>query len=225
MSAKKSLRVAKAIAKLGGKSAFYSASKHEREVTAELARVRALAIDDNVVGLIQMLDSDVRGRSESRIVRDHAASRLGRLGDPRAIPPLMKMLHDPEAQVRFGVIEALGRLKAKEAEDFLRETLDDPSPLLRIAAADALGHIGAVDAVPVLRKCVDSDPDPYVRLHAVESLVILGDQEARNRVPGALSAVERLSRESPRYRRLQDAAATGEALAPWTESWESDQRW
>jgi len=79
-------------------------SERERKVTAEIAGARAFHIDGNVVGLIQMLDSDLRGRGEYSIVRASAASRLGRLGDPRAIPFLMAMQDDPEEQVRFSVI-------------------------------------------------------------------------------------------------------------------------
>ena len=202
--------------------AFYSVSKRERKVTAEIEHVHALARDGDVVGLIRMLDSDVRGRSQSRIVRDHAATALGQLGDPRAIPHLVEMRDDPEEFVRFGVIQALARLKAKEAEEFLLATLDDPSPLLRMTAAEALGHLGELDAIPALRKTLDTDPDPHVRVHAVEALVILGDDQARDRVAEALSAVERRSREHPRYNRIQEAVDRGEPLTPWVSSWESN---
>src|SRR5947209_8046860 len=101
------------------KSVSELAFKDDRRATDEIARVRALRMGGDVVGLIQMLDSDVRGRGKYTIVRDHAAAALGRMGDPRAIPYLMEMRHDPEEMVRFSVIQALGRLKAKEAEGFL----------------------------------------------------------------------------------------------------------
>jgi HEAT repeat protein len=211
--------------KIVGRNLRYGLSKHERRVAAEIARAKSFHVDGNAVGLIHMLDSDLRGRSEYSIVRGHAASRLGRLGDPHAVPYLMEMRDDPEEQVRFGVIMALGRLKAKEAEAFLIETLDDPSPLLRMAAASALGHIGAVDAIPRLRKSLDSDPDPYVRLDAVEALVILGDDSARARVREVLSNVTTRTREHPRFKRLQEAVDSGEALIPWVSSWESNPRW
>jgi hypothetical protein len=202
-----------------GKAAVVAArdslSKHEREVTFEIERARVFAIEGNVVGLIQMLDSDLRGRSEYSIVRGEAASRLGQLGDPRAIPYLMKLRDDPEKTVQVEVARALGRLQAREAEGFLLESLNDPSPLLRMTAATALGQVGSVDAIPLLRNSLDSDPDPYVRLRAVESLVILGDKLARDRVPDALSAVARKTRERPRYKRLREAVENGEPLTPW----------
>jgi HEAT repeat protein len=167
---------------IAGRSVLDLASPHEREVTDEIAKVDALRKDGNVVGVIHMLGSDVRGRSKNSIVRDHAAVALGRMGDPRAIPYLMEMRDDPEEMVRFSVIQALGRLKAKEAQGFLLERLNDPSELLRTSAASALGHIGAVDAIPTLREILDSDPDRVMRLVAVESLIILGDESARDRV-------------------------------------------
>ncbi len=49
-----------------------------REVKAELLRVKALADDRNVVGLIGMLDSQLRGVTQYSIVRSHAAKWLGR---------------------------------------------------------------------------------------------------------------------------------------------------
>jgi HEAT repeat protein len=197
-------------------------SKEHREVAAEMARAHAFHIDGNVVGLIHMLDSDLRGRSDASIIRAHAAGRLGRLGDPRAIPYLMEMRDDPEEQVRASVIRALGRLKAKEAEGLLLETLDDPSPLLRDAAVSALGHIGAVDAIPRLRKRLDSELDPEVRLNTVEALVILGDESARARVSEALSMVHVRTRELPRYQALREAAETCAPLTPWVSGWESN---
>jgi HEAT repeat protein len=197
-------------------------SKNEREVAAEFLRLKAFEDDRNVVGMIHMLDSDVRGQSEHSIVRGQAAAALGQMGDPRAIPHLMEMRDDSEEQVRFSVIRALGRLKAKEAESLLLETLDDPSPLLRMSAASALGHLGAVDAIPRLRKSLDSDPDSEVRVTAVEALVILGDESARVQVPEALSEIDARTRELPRWRALEEAAETGEALAPWVSRWESN---
>ncbi len=209
---------------MAGRSVRYLVFPHERKVKAGMARTHALHVDGNVVGLIHMLDSDLRGRSDHSIVRAHAASRLGRLGDPRAVPYLMEMRNDPEEDVRFSVIQALGRLKATEAEGLLLEALDDPSPLLRMSAASALGHIGAADAIPRLRESLDSDPDPYVRVNAVEALVILRDDQARERVAETLSAVESRSREHARYKRLQEAVGNGEPLTPWVSPWESNSQ-
>ena len=147
------------------------------KVATEEARIAALQNDRNVAGLIQMLDSDVRGATKYSIVRGDAAAALGRIGDPRAIPYVTAMRHDPEEMVRFNVMWALGRLNTKEVEDALREGMTDESALVRMTAAEALGIVGAVDAIPLLRVALDSDPDPEVRLCAVESLMLLGDAD------------------------------------------------
>lgn len=185
-----------------------------------VARVYSLQSEGNVVSLIDLLDSDVRGATKYSIVRGHAATALGKLGDPRAIPHLIDMRHDPEDMVRMNVMDALGRLGTKQAEDALREGLDDSAAVVRSTAASALGRMGAVDAIPLLRGLADSDPDRYARIHAVESLIILGDESARDRVPEALRAIARRDRHHPRYKKLREAAETGEALTPWVSDWE-----
>ena len=53
-----------------------------------------------------------------------------------------------------------------------------------------------------------------------ESLVILGDESARDRVPEALRAISRRVRSHPRYKRLREVAEGGEPLTPWVSAWE-----
>jgi HEAT repeat protein len=190
------------------------------KVAGEEARIVRFQSDRNVVALIRMLDSDVRGATRYSIIRGEAARALGQLGDPRAIPHLIEMRHDPEEIVRMCVMDALGRLNATAAEDALCEGLTDAAPIVREAAAEALGRMGVVDAIPLLRKTVDSDPHPEVRLYAVESLVVLGDETARDRVPEVLSAVSRRVRGHPRWKKLGEVAETGEALTSAYEAWE-----
>jgi HEAT repeat protein len=192
-----------------------------RKVRDEINRALMFERDRNVVGLIQMLDSDVRGMTEHSIVRGHAAVCLGRLGDPRAIPHLMELCRDPEVTVRVVVMEALGLLRAREAERVLVEGLGDSARDVRGSAARALGFLGAIDAIPALGRVLDSDPDRWVRLDAVEALVILGDETARERVPEALRAISWRAR-GRRWKRLRHAAESGQALTPYEFAWD---RW
>ena len=190
------------------------------KVNAEIARVYALQSEGNVVSLIHLLESDLRGATRYSIVRSHAAEALGKLGDPRAIPYLIEKRHDPEDIVRMDVMTALSRLGTKEAEDVVCQGLMDPAALVRMSAAEALGRMGTVDAIPLLRSAADSDPNAEVRLSAVESLVILDDESARDRVPEALRAISPRVRLHPRYKRLREVAESGEALTPWVSEWE-----
>ena len=190
-----------------------------RKVRDEIYRALMFEKERNAVGLIHMLDSDLRGASKQFIVRGHAATLLGRLGDPRAIPYLMELRHDPEETVRVDVMTALGKLKAREAESVLIEALSESSWVVRGSAARALGRLGSAGAIPALWNVVDSDPDRWVRLDAIEALVILGDETARGRVPEALRAISWRAR-GDRWKRLRYAAESGEALSPYAFAWE-----
>lgn len=191
-----------------------------KEAREEQARITQLERDRNVPGLINMLDSDVKGLSTLSISRASAVSALARLGDPRAIPYLIERLHDAEETVRFSAVRALGKLRATEAESALAAALRDPAAPVRIGAADALGRIAARDAIPALRDVAYGDSDREVRLHATEALVLLGDKESRAHALEALDAVSRRVRGRARWRRLGEAVRTGEPLTPWVSRWE-----
>jgi HEAT repeat protein len=177
-----------------------------------MIKLDRLEADRNFPGLIAALEGDVRG---------DAALALGRLGEPRAIPYLVELLRDdPEPNVRLFAVYALGQLRAKDAEGVLVEALNDSAPIVRMGAAETLGAIRARGAMPQLRNALDSDPDKYVRLSAVESLVLLGDVEARARVPEVLQEIPWRVRGSSRYKRFRravEAVEAGEPLTSWRE--------
>jgi HEAT repeat protein len=72
-------------------------------------------------------------------VNYHAAWALGRIGDARAIAPLIAALEDRSALMRVSAIQALEVLDAKEALPRLRELLNDrelPAAGPRVPVAD-----------------------------------------------------------------------------------------
>ena len=71
------------------------------------------------------------------------------LKDPRAIPILVSLLHDPE--VNHIVPWSLGNIGDKSAIPSLIQTLDDPSPDMRVLAINALETLKAKEALPRLR--------------------------------------------------------------------------
>jgi HEAT repeat protein len=83
-------------------------------------------------------------------VRTYATLTLGLIGDPRAIPFLMRALDDPEKNVQFAAIEGLGRLRAVEAVERLLEILRGQDLFLIFPAIDALALIGDARPVPKL---------------------------------------------------------------------------
>jgi HEAT repeat protein len=182
------------------------------ETNEEFLRVRRHEKDRNVPGLI----GDLSGGKT--LVREHAARVLARLGASEAAPHIAELAEDPVDTVRMVACMALGVLKASDFKGILVAALDDPAPVVRSSAADALGRIGARDAIPSLRQTLDSDPDPEARLHAVESLVLLGDNRSRDRVPEALKAISWRVRLHPRWKKLRKAVEDGEPLTPWIES-------
>ena len=178
----------------------------------ELLRVGRHEKDRNVPGLIGDLSS---GKT---LAREHAARVLARIGASEAAPHVAELADDPVDTVRMSAFKALGLLQASEYEGILVTGLDDPEAIVRSSAADALGQIGAGDAIPSLRRTLDSDPDPEVRLYAVESLVLLGDKRSRDRVPEALKAISWRVRLHPRWKKLRKAVENGEPLTPWAET-------
>ncbi len=98
-------------------------------------------------------------------IRAVMASAMGQLGDPQAVPALIRGLGEPSEErlnIRGACAWALGALKAPEAVSALSALLEDPSPSLRKRAAFALGSIGDREALRVLRQALE-DASPPVR--------------------------------------------------------------
>ncbi len=130
--------------------------------------------------------TDLLGRLESEQAnrRWEAAEGLGELGDPRAIPALVRALRDPHAFVRWAAAQAIGRIGGEEAVALLLPLLQESDPLVRRSAADALGYLDTPAVRQALRRAL-RDPDPTVRRNAIEAVARLGDREA----VGILAAV------------------------------------
>lgn len=172
------------------------------QTNAAIARVRRMETDRNVAGLIAELDSAL-GYSRYTIVRSHAAAALGRLGDARAIPHLLALADDPEDNVRRSAYGALARLEARDVTPTLVRGLNDEAPIVRMSAAEAIGCSGAVDSIGELQRVLGTDPDPEVRLYAVEALLRLGDKDVAAKVPDVLQGVSWRVRLHPRWRLLK----------------------
>jgi hypothetical protein len=101
---------------------------------------------DRIAELTQMLSSS------SEKTRMSAVLSLARLGDKRALKPLVTALHDPNAQVRAIAATALGKLGHKAALPALKTTsTDDLDESVRAKAHDA--------AVLVAKANNITDPD------------------------------------------------------------------
>lgn len=93
---------------------------------------------------------------------------------------LVRLTHDPVAEVQRDAVVALGRFPDDAAFDRLRELLKDGSPVVRAAAVRALSlHAKGrlKQSVPLLQHALE-DRVPQVVVEAAEALGMLGAPEA-----------------------------------------------
>ena len=133
---------------------------------------------------IDTLKSELKHKNQ--IIRQKAAKALGKLGDTRAVEPLITALTDKENNVRATVIEALediGTVRALEPliitlEDYfniLIGRLKDKNYEVRCRAAKAFGKLGDTRAVePLITGALMKDKNSHVRKAAANALDELG---------------------------------------------------
>jgi HEAT repeat protein len=138
---------------------------------ARPAAIEALiATGSHVVELlIHELDAD------DLEVREAAAIALGRIGDPRATPPLLAKLTDEELVVR--IVEALGRLRDERAFEPLLQLLRHDDLSVRRAAVAALRALADPRTAERVVRLV-SDADPRVREAAVKLATEMNERAA-----------------------------------------------
>lgn len=109
------------------------------------------------------------------------ASRYSEQGMPAAMTAgmnlLVKLLADPDPEVRAQAAKILGDRRYSKAFEPLRNSLTDANPRVRFFAAISLGKFGRSAALPALYKMLreNGDQDPYLRHAAVMGLVGIGD--------------------------------------------------
>ena len=154
-SGKLSWRVRKVAAEeLGKRSGPFTvrsllrALSRDSDILVRAAAAEALIGLRVVTPLVNMLgDSNI-----DKISRNFAAEALGKLGDQRAVDPLIKALQDSERWVHRSAAEALGKLGDTRAVEPLIEALRDSEKQVSQAAAKALGMLGDRRAVGPLIK-------------------------------------------------------------------------
>ncbi len=129
-------------------------SQRQPEVKAALAHLLGdLKDPSSVQPLTDALDLG-NADSASNNMNKEIAAALGRIGDPRSVPTLTRLLGTRDAYVRIEAINALGTSRAKEAVEPLIAIIHDDSgePFVCKKAIQALGEIGDARAVsPVIR--------------------------------------------------------------------------
>jgi|GEM_PF-429122 len=133
--------------------------------------VEKLWTKGDVEGLIKAL-----GYEKNPHVREHAASALGKIGDERAVEPLIKRLADGDRGVQWSAKSALGNMGNSTVEPLI-EALKDENEGVRRGATSALGKIGDERAVEPLIEAL-KDENEEVRGGAALALGKFGDERA-----------------------------------------------
>lgn len=92
--------------------------------------------------------------------------KIDKLGKKQNLGALVKMIDDPDDEVRAAVARSLGQISTYESGMQLILLLRDSVPAVRSAAAEAAGNIDAKHCEEYLKKLTYADPDPDVRVIA-----------------------------------------------------------
>lgn len=114
------------------------------------------------------------------LLEEETVEALGTLGNPSAIPALIRTLQSPRAILRRAAARSLGRVGVGDARavEALVAAAGDPDDVdLRRVALQSLRVLGAQEGAEVMRRAVH-DPHPSVRIAAAEAIAELELREA-----------------------------------------------
>lgn len=98
------------------------------------------------------------GFAEQLLVRAKCADALGRMRSKAAVPQLISMLNEPEANVRTEYIRALVRIGDRSAVGALVKAAGDGSWDAREPAIIGLAMVGSGSELPAMEKLVAAEP-------------------------------------------------------------------
>ena len=99
-------------------------------------------------------------------LRISACDTLGRLGDERGVPYLVKALEDPDT--RWAAIDGLAQLASPQALRPLAGLLRDPRQEVRMEVVRAFSRFSDPRLLPLLQAVKEKDPSTEVRTRAAE---------------------------------------------------------
>jgi HEAT repeat protein len=101
-----------------------------------------------------------------------AAAALDKIGDKRAVEPLIAALKNKDPEVAWRAAAALGKIGDKRAVEPLIAALKNKDPEVQKSAADALAKIGSPPVKPLIAMLDDADPE--VKKLASDLLIKIG---------------------------------------------------
>ena len=150
--------------------------------TATQWRERAFAAEllgrvGNAKAVPALLDTVAATRTEDADVREIALRALARIGDPRAVAPLVEALKHSEVWLVPRIADILTRHGALSVDPMIAFLEDPARHSARAWAASILGEVGAARAFPALVRAL-ADLDDEVRAKSASALGRIGDGRA-----------------------------------------------
>lgn len=138
--------------------------------------------------VLEMLDS------QEKAVRAAALRALGGLGDESDVPLLAKNAATGSDLEKNAARQTLSRLRSPGVNEAIVSTMAEAEPEVRVVLLEVLAARNAKDAFPTVLASVE-DPDPSVRLAAIEALRFLADE---NDTAAVVKIVKAANNESER---------------------------
>ncbi|MBD3181400.1 hypothetical protein GF312_03850 [Candidatus Poribacteria bacterium] len=140
---------------------------HNTEIRGKVVDLLVSFKDITFEGLIAAL------QNENRIVRRQAVIALGKIGDDRAIDPVVELLTDEDPGVKFYIPVALRMIGGDKMVEALHKAMKNEMAQVRIAAADILGAIEDDTGIDLLIELL-ADNNSYVKTSANNALIKIG---------------------------------------------------
>jgi HEAT repeat protein len=142
-------------------------------------------------------------QSQSKPMRLAAVGALERMGTVAAVPVLLDMSVEEDADISKAAKAALVRLPGKEVNPDIVARLPQSSGKTRRALVDVVGQRRIAEALPAVVSCA-SDPDETVRRAAIVTIGLIGEEKQA----GALVAMLPKA-QTPREREEVEKALVG----------------
>lgn len=133
-----------------------------------------------VKNLDRTIDSEDRNPLGERL-RTAAAEAMGRLGDDRAVPFLLKRYRQEKRDgVKRAIIGSLSNFRDKDILPVLKDALQSDNRDLLMESMQCAASYGDSSVVPKIREIREKQEDAGLRLMSSYALVRLGDEPDKN---------------------------------------------
>ena len=155
--------------KMGGMTKRWQAAF---ELSKLLSNSKPIIHDEKFINQLISVYND--SKEDDPRVRQYLALAMGRTGEEKYLPTLLKNLPDEKEENLPSLIYAIGMIKNKESAEKLYPFMDHQNPRVRSIVTVALGNIGNLNSINYLKKALN-DEEPNVEWGSAISLAKLGD--------------------------------------------------